>query len=88
MSLIQSLIYTTVDSTQVRHVSEPVNVDRSIFAKPRGVRWTDFDLTAEQQQSLFDAGYAAGQKWVARFSGRPAAAASPSAPHEGQIDVG
>ncbi|MGI9084451.1 MAG: patatin-like phospholipase family protein [Aeromicrobium sp.] len=71
VSLIQSLIYTTVDSTQVRHVSEPINVDRSIFAKPTGVRWTDFDLTDEQQQGLFDAGYAAGQKWVSRFPDGP-----------------
>ena len=36
VSLIQSLIYTTVDSTQVRHVSDDADVDRSIFAKPRG----------------------------------------------------
>ena len=86
-SLIQSLIYTTVDSTQVRHVSEPINVDRSIFAKPRGVSWTDFDLTPEQQQILFDAGYAAGQKWVAKYPDGPPPRV-PEAPHGGQIDVG
>src|SRR5665811_948236 len=28
---------------------DPENLDRSIFAKPRGVRWTEFDLTPEQQ---------------------------------------
>jgi NTE family protein len=66
ISLISSLIYTTVDSTQVRHVSDPVNVERSIFAKPKGVRWTDFDLTPEQQQSLFEAGHEAGLRWLAR----------------------
>jgi NTE family protein len=86
VSLIQSLIYTTVDSTQVRHVSDAVNVDRSIFAKPRGVRWTDFDLTGEQQQILFDAGYAAGQKWVATYPDGPPPRV-PEPPHEGQIDV-
>ncbi len=87
VSLIQSLIYTTVDSTQVRHVSEPVNADRSIYAKPRGVRWTDFDLTPEQQQILFDAGYAAGQTWVATYPDGPPPRV-PEPPHEGQIDVG
>jgi NTE family protein len=86
VSLLQSLIYTTVDSTQVRHVSEPINVDRSIFAKPRGVRWTDFDLTDEQQQSLFDAGYAAGRKWVEKYPDGPPPR-PPEVPHEGQIDV-
>jgi NTE family protein len=86
ISFIQSLIYTTVDSTQVRHVSEPINVDRSIFAKPRGVRWTDFDLTDEQQQGLFDAGYAAGRKWVAKYPDGPPPR-PPDVPHEGQIDV-
>lgn len=87
VSLIQSLIYTTVDSTQVRHISDEADVDRSIFAKPRGVSWTDFDLTPEQQQTLFDSGYAAGQKWVAKFPDGP----PPRQPeaHRGgdQIDV-
>jgi NTE family protein len=87
ISLIQSLIYTTVDSNQVRHVSEPANVDRSIFAKPRGVRWTEFDLTDEQQQGLFDSGYAAGQKWVARFPDGPPPRQPDAAPG-GQIEVG
>ena len=71
ISLVSSLIYTTVDSTQVRHVSDPVDVDRSIFAKPRGVRWTDFDLTPAQQQSLFESGYEAGQKWVGQHPNGP-----------------
>ncbi len=87
ISLIQSLIYTTVDSTQIRHVSEPLDVDRSIFAKPRGVSWTDFDLTAEQQQSLFEAGHAAGRKWVKKYPDGPPARL-PEPPREGQIDVG
>ncbi len=87
ISLIQSLIYTTVDSTQIRHVSEPLNLDRSIFAKPRGVSWTDFDLTEEQQQGLFEAGHAAGKKWLARFPDGPPPR-EPDRPREGQIDVG
>jgi NTE family protein len=77
ISLISSLIYTTVDSTQVRHVSDPVNIERSIFAKPKGVRWTDFDLTAEQQQSLFESGYDAGKRWLERHpEGAPTRSAS------------
>jgi len=75
VSLIQSLIYTTVDSTQIRHVSDPVDVERSIFAKPRGVRWTDFDLTADQQQGLYESGYAAGLKWIKKH---PDGAPSPA----------
>lgn len=71
LSMLTSLIYTTVDSTQVRHVSDPADVDRSIFAKPKGVRWTDFDLSAQQQQGLYEAGYSAGQRWLARHPGGP-----------------
>lgn len=86
ISLIQSLIYTTVDSTQIRHVSDPVDVERSIFAKPRGVRWTDFDLTPEQQQGLYDAGYEAGLKWIKRHpEGAPV---QEQIEQTGQIDVG
>ncbi|MEO6604518.1 MAG: hypothetical protein ABIN55_02770 [Aeromicrobium sp.] len=64
ISMILSLVHTTVDSTQVRHVNDPENVDRSIFAKPRGIKWTDFDLSPEQQQYLYDSGYAAGRTWL------------------------
>ncbi|RLV57066.1 hypothetical protein D9V41_03720 [Aeromicrobium phragmitis] len=71
VSLLMNLIFTTVDSTQIRHVSDPVDVDRSIFAKPRGVRWTDFDLTPEQQQSLYEAGHTAAQRWVAKHPEGP-----------------
>ncbi len=85
ISLISSLIYTTVDSTQVRHVSDPINVERSIFAKPKGVRWTDFDLTAQQQQTLFDSGYEAGLKWLEQHpDGAPT---RPPEDHPGQINV-
>ena len=87
ISLIQSLIYTTVDSTQVRHISDQNDVDRSIFAKPRGVSWTDFDLTPEQQQTLFESGYEAGKKWIARFPDGPPPRQPDALPGGGQIDV-
>ncbi len=87
ISLIRSLIYTTVDSTQVRHVSDPLDVDRSIFAKPKGVGWTDFDLTDEQQESLFEAGYQAGQRWVARHPEGPAPREAVTQP-EDRIEIG
>lgn len=87
ISLMQNLIYTTVDSTQVRHVSDPLDVDRSIFAKPRGVRWTDFDLTPDQQESLYAAGYAAGQRWVKRFPDGPPPRHPDASVDSGQIDV-
>lgn len=77
LSLLTNLIFTTVDSTQVRHVSDPAALDRSIFAKPRGVRWTDFDLTGEQRQALFDAGHGAASRWIARHPAGPGSA-SPS----------
>lgn len=66
VSLLMNLVFTTVDSTQVRHVSDPIDIDRSIFAKPRGVRWTDFDLSGEQQEALYDAGRLAAERWLAR----------------------
>lgn len=71
-SLLTNLIKTTVDSTQVRHVSDPAAIDRSIFAKPRGVRWTDFDLTPDQRTNLFEAGHAAATKWVTEHPAGPA----------------
>jgi len=71
-SLLTNLIKTTVDSTQVRHVSDPASADRSIFAKPRGVRWTDFDLTPEQRTMLFEAGHQAATRWVAKHPTGPA----------------
>ena len=64
LSLLTNLIFTTVDSTQVRYVRDPAALDRSIFAKPKGVRWTDFDLTQEQRSSLFEAGHRAASTWV------------------------
>ncbi|MFH7323858.1 patatin-like phospholipase family protein [Aeromicrobium sp. JJY06] len=73
LSLLTNLIFTTVDSTQVRHVSDPAAIDRSIFAKPRGVRWTDFDLTPEQRASLFDAGHSAATAWVRKHPAGPPA---------------
>lgn len=66
VSMLMNLIFTTVDSTQVRHVVDPADRDRSIFAKPRGVKWTDFDLTEEQKQELFESGHAAALRWLAR----------------------
>ena len=72
VSLLTNLIKTTVDSTQVRHVSDPAAIDRSIFAKPRGVRWTDFDLTPEQRTSLFEAGHGAASRWVEKHPEGPA----------------
>lgn len=85
VSLISSLIYTTVDSTQIRHVSDPLDVERSIFAKPRGVRWTDFDLTPRQRESLYEAGYAAGLKWIKKH---PGGAPSPQpVTNTGQVDL-
>lgn len=71
VSLLTNLIKTTVDSTQVRHVSDPAAMDRSIFAKPKGVRWTDFDLTTEQRTSLFEAGHRAATTWVAKHPAGP-----------------
>lgn len=71
IDLLTNLIKTTVDSTQVRHVSDPTSIDRSIFAKPRGVRWTDFDLTPEQRTSLFEAGHGAATRWVQKHPAGP-----------------
>ncbi|MFT4299934.1 MAG: patatin-like phospholipase family protein [Aeromicrobium sp.] len=72
ISMLRSLIYTTVDSTQIRHLDDPRDAERTIFARPKGVRWTDFDLSREQQQSLYDAGYAAARKWIAKHPDGPA----------------
>jgi len=71
ISLMENLIKTTVDSTQVRHVSDPSSLDRSIFAKPKGVRWTDFDLTPDQRTSLFEAGHRAATTWIAKNPSGP-----------------
>ena len=87
LSLVTSLIYTTVDSTQVRHVNDPIDVERSIFAKPRGVRWTDFDLTPAQQQSLFESGHQAGLAWLAKHPDGLPERPPPAPESPGQISV-
>lgn len=84
LSLLTNLIFTTVDSTQVRHVTDPADVDRSIFARPKGVRWTDFDLTRQQQQALYDAGHHAAERWLQRNPDGPPARHPPD---PGAIDV-
>lgn len=71
ISMLRSLVHTTVDSTQIRHVDDPRDAERTIFARPRGVGWTDFDLTPGQQQSLYDDGYAAARRWIARHRDGP-----------------
>ena len=71
VSLLWNLVHTTIDSTQVRHVSDPFDVERSIFARPRGVATMDFDITAAQQDRLFAAGLEAGRRWVARHPDGP-----------------
>lgn len=71
VALLENLIKTTVDSTQVRHVSDPTSIDRSIFAKPKGVRFTDFHLTPEQRTSLFEAGHRAATQWVEKHPDGP-----------------
>lgn len=72
-ALLTNLLFTVVDSTQVRHVSDPAALDRSIFAKPKGARWTDFDLTADQRTSLFSAGHSAAVRWIERHQDGPPA---------------
>lgn len=74
IALLENLIKTTVDSTQVKHVSDPASIDRSIFAKPKGVRFTEFDLTTEQRTSLFEAGYDAATRWVSKNPAGPVGA--------------
>jgi NTE family protein len=71
ISMVRSLIHTTVDSTQVRHVSDPADLDRSIFARTRGVGVTDFDLTPQQQHDLFEAGHRAASRWIAEHPDGP-----------------
>lgn len=71
ISMLRSLIHTTVDSTQIRHVEDPRDAERTIFAKPRGVGWTDFDITPVQQQGLYDAGFAAARRWIERHPDGP-----------------
>lgn len=71
ISMLRSLIHTTVDSTQIRHVEDPRDAERTIFAKPRGVGWTDFDITPAQQQGLYDAGFAAARRWIERHPDGP-----------------
>ena len=69
ISMLRSLIHTTIDSTQIRHIDSIGDVERTIFVKPRGVRWTDFDLTVQQQDALFRAGHEAAERWLAKYPG-------------------
>ncbi len=46
------------------YVDEPCTVRRTVFVPTEQVSAVDFDLTKAQSQSLYDAGLAAGRKFL------------------------
>lgn len=47
----------------------PDSAARTIFVDNGGIKATDFGLTTEQQQMLFDNGQNAARRWLANPSG-------------------
>jgi NTE family protein len=78
LELLSSLVYTTLDSTQVRYLQDHLDAQRSIFVRTRGVGPMDFELAIEQSANLFDAGYSSVQKWLKNHpQGSPLATPGP-----------
>jgi NTE family protein len=66
-------VFGTMLSVQDQiHLDDPTTIEKTIFVDTENVLATDFDLGPDTQTMLFEAGYAAAQKYIARVSAAPA----------------
>ena len=62
ISLALAVVESALEACQSQHVGDPATVARSIFVDTSGVASTDFGITAEQQQLLWEAGQRAAER--------------------------
>jgi hypothetical protein len=55
-----------------RYYITPDKAARTIFVDNAGIKATDFNLTPDQRQKLYENGQQAAQRWVAEQAGRKA----------------
>ena len=65
VSLTEAMISTLTHWFDQVHLDDPTVVARTIFVDTTGYKATDFSITREAQDHLFENGRAAAQKWLA-----------------------
>lgn len=63
----KAVLGTVLTAQDQMHIDDPCVQGRTIFVDTTGVRATDFDLTPEERQRLFDSGVAATRKFLATW---------------------
>ena len=64
VSLSEAMISTLTHWSDQAHLQDPSVVARTIFVDTTGFRATDFSITGEAQDQLFENGRAAAEKWL------------------------
>lgn len=67
LNFLLSIASTLQEAHDERYIQDS-NFDRTISIKTYGIRSTDFDLTPEQREMLFDSGYEAAEAFFSSFS--------------------
>jgi NTE family protein len=68
LDFARAIAGTLVTWRDQMHIEDPCIADRTIFVDTTGVRATDFDLSAETAQRLYESGRAAAQKFLAGWN--------------------
>lgn len=66
-ALALALIDAVIGALDTMHIDDPCALARSMFVDTLGVSTTDFDLTDQQQEALFQEGRQAAEKFLARW---------------------
>ncbi len=66
ISYAEAVFSTTLSAQDQIHLNDPKVIAKTIFVDTGDVMATDFDLSKDQQQVLFEAGKLAAQKFLAR----------------------
>jgi NTE family protein len=69
VSLTEAMVTTLTHWYDQAHLDDPKVVARTIFVDTTGYRSTDFSITREAQDHLYENGRAAAAKWLAARSG-------------------
>ncbi|MBA2640350.1 MAG: patatin-like phospholipase family protein [Nocardioidaceae bacterium] len=64
LSMALAVVEAALEAAQSQHVDDPATVARSVFVDTSGVPCTDFGITPDQQQQLWEAGRRAAERHV------------------------
>ena len=77
IELARSLLETLLNAQDALHIDDPYYADRTIFVDTSGYSATDFQLTNNQKNDLFDKGEAAAEKFLKTWDWAAWQAANP-----------